>query len=184
VSRLSFRVLMRRLHRWLGLFLTGVLLFYALTGLLLNHRKDFSYFLDRQVTESRVPVTEVRAMRSFIDRYKAQIGRSDDPSVIRIRSAGTIEFLYGSHGKITYVIEPAQGRMRKIEKRERQPWSRLNRLHKVVKTSAFWLAVADFSCLAIVLLTVSGLVLTKVRIQDWILVGSGFLLPVLGWLLA
>ncbi|NOY13255.1 MAG: hypothetical protein GXP51_06110 [Deltaproteobacteria bacterium] len=102
--------LLRKLHRWFGLALAGLILFYCVTGLLLNHRKAFDYFIDKQQTVSRVEQSDTALMRQFIDFYKQQIGRADDPTVIRIRDAQTIEFLYGSHGKTTFIInQPGNG---------------------------------------------------------------------------
>ncbi|MGV1098551.1 PepSY-associated TM helix domain-containing protein [Thiovibrio sp. JS02] len=164
--------LLRDLHRWFGLFFAVLLGFYCLTGILLNHRKDFGYFQEETVTSSRVPVTDPARLRALLDGYKAQIDREDDPAVIRIKD-DTIEFLYGSHGATTYVIDPGKGVMEKVEKRQLQPISRLNDLHKAVKTSALWLAVADMAGLGIVFLAVSGLLLYRYRPLDrWLLSGG------------
>ena len=174
--------LLRRLHRWFGLGVAALVIFYCITGLLLNHRRAFSYFIDRQTTVSKVPVSDTSVMRAFIDLYKQQIGRADDPTVIRIRGSQTIEFLYGSHGKTTYIIYPRKGEMRKIEKSPRQPWHHLNRLHKVFRTSRLWLAIADLACLSILLVTVSGLFILRYRPLDWFLVFGGVALLMIGLL--
>lgn len=172
--------LLRKLHRWFGLALAGLILFYCVTGLLLNHRKAFDYFIDKQQTVSRVEQSDTALMRQFIDFYKQQIGRTDDPTVIRIRDAQTIEFLYGSHGKTTFIINPETGEMKKIEKTPRQPWSRLNNLHKVFKTNNLWLLIADATCIAILLIMLTGLVIFRYRPLDWALVIGGVLLLVVG----
>jgi len=171
--------LLRKLHRWFGLFLAALVIFYCITGLLLNHRKAFSYFIDKQQTVSRVEQSDITLMRNFIEVYKKQIGRSDDPTVIRIRDGRTIEFLYGSHGKTTFLIDPEKGEMTTIEKSPRQPWNRLNSLHKVFKTSTLWLIIADCTCIAVLLITLTGLVILRYRPLDWLLViGGGVLLAV------
>jgi len=170
--------LFRRLHRWCGLLLAGLICFYCLTGLLLNHRRDFGYYLEKIETVSDVPRSDTSLMRSFIETYKRQIGRQDDPAVIRIRGGQAIEFLYGSHGKTTYVIYPDTGKMKRVVKRARQPWVRLNNLHKVVKTSTAWLIVADCTCLAILFLTLSGLLILPYRLLDWLLFLAGLLIPI------
>ncbi len=176
--------LLRKLHRWTGLLIAALVIFYCITGLLLNHRRSFSYFIDRRTTISRVPVSDTAVMRAFIDLYKNQIGRSDDPTVIRIRGAETIEFLYGSHGKTTYIIDPGKGVMTTIEKTPRQPWHRLNSLHKVFRTSGPWLAMADFTALSVLLVTISGLVLFRYRPLDWFLLCGGLVLMIVGLFLA
>ncbi|HEB70229.1 MAG TPA: hypothetical protein ENI88_11515, partial [Desulfobulbus sp.] len=100
--------------------------------------------------------------------------------VIRIRDAKTIEFLYGSHGKTTFIIDPEKGEMTTIKKRPRQPWNRLNSLHKVFKTSTVWLIIADFTCIAILLITLTGLVIFRYHPLDWLLLIGGVLLLLTG----
>ncbi len=173
--------LLRRLHRWFGLVIATLVIFYCITGLLLNHRRSFAYFIDRSTTVSSVPVSDTAVMRAFIDLYKGQIGRTDDPTVIRIRGAETIEFLYGSHGKTTYIIDPRKGEMMRIEKTPRQPWHHLNRLHKVFRTSSLWLVIADFTCLAILLVTLTGLLIFRYHPLDWLLMVVGIALLCMGF---
>ncbi len=173
----SSLLLLRKIHRWFSLLLAGLVLFYCFTGLLLNHRKSFHYFTAKTTTTSKVVQSDTTSMHQFIDFYKKQIGRSDDPAVIRIRGSEAIEFLYGSHGKTTYIITPSTGVMEMIQKNSIQPWKQLNDFHKVFKTSTLWLVIADFTCAAILLITISGLCILKYRPVDWVLVAIGCIVP-------
>jgi len=172
--------LMRKLHRWFGLFLSGLVLFYALTGLLLNHRQAFSYFIDHKQTVSQVPTFDTSAVQEFLRFYQKEIGRADLPRVIRLRDRHTIEFLYGSHGKTTYIINPETGTMRTIQKIPSWPWNQLNAFHKAFKTGKAWLMLADFTALACILLTLSGLIIFRYRLLDWGLLLGGVLLLAAG----
>jgi hypothetical protein len=174
----------RKLHRWVGLILVGFVVFYCVTGLLLNHRRDFDYFQQRQKSVVRVKIQDPRILHDFIDTYKQQINRSDDPRVIRIREDGTIEFLYGSHGRTTYVIEPQAGTMTRIDKSERQPWHWLNRLHKTFKTSGSWLLLTDLVGLLVIFLTLTGLVIFRYTRHDFLLLIGGLVLLLLGMVVA
>lgn len=80
----------RTIHRWAGLFLLGFVLFYSLTGLLLNHRKSFGYFQTRHEAVSEIEIQQQDALNHVIDNYKHQIGRDDDPTVIRLKKGGII----------------------------------------------------------------------------------------------
>ncbi len=174
----------RRLHRWAGLMLAGYVVFYCVTGLLLNHRRDFQYFQQRDRAVSPVMPQDTTVLRAFIDAYKRQINRADDPRVIRIRDNGVIEFLYGAHGKTTYIIDPERGTMARVDKSERQPWHWLNRLHKSFQTSGLWLALTDVVGVLIIFLTLSGLLLFHYTRRDiWLLLGGLFVLG-LGMVLA
>lgn len=176
--------LWRRLHRWAGLLLAAFILFYCLTGLLLNHRKAFDYFIDNHKTVSQVARTDTTRLRDFIETYKRQINRNDDPKVIRIRDGDTIEFLYGSHGRTTYIIHPGEGVMEKIDKQPRQPFARLNGLHKAFKTGPAWLWIADAVTVLVLFLVVTGMVVFRYRPLDYLLVFGGVLLLALGMFVA
>jgi len=123
-------------------------------------------------------------LAAFIDHYRRQIDRPDSPKVIRIKEGGIIEFLYGSHGRTTYVIDPAAGSMTRIDKRDIQPWHWLNRLHKAFKTGPAWVVGADAAALLILLTTASGLLMFRYGKQDWLLLAAGCAILLLGVMLA
>lgn len=166
----------RILHRWTGLLLLGLVVFYCASGLLLNHRRDLSYFIARERSVAQVAAADAAPLHVLLDSYKEEIGRSDDPAVIRIKGDGRLEFLYGSHGKTTYIIDPEAGTMETVEKVYREPWTRLNNLHKVFKTGPLWLAVADLAGLGIFFLGLSGLLLSRLTSRDYLLIAGGLFL--------
>lgn len=171
---------MRKIHRWGSLLLTSFIIFYCATGILLNHRKFFDYFISKEKTRYEVPVSDIALMKSFIEFYKKQINRTDDPTVIRIRRGKTIEFLYGSHGKTTYIINPERGIMEKIEKSPRQPLYWLNSLHKAFKTNTFWVVLTDIVSMVILVITITGLIILRYRMLDYIMVFGGLLIFIIG----
>ena len=146
----------RRWHRVLGAAATLPLVFYGVTGIALNHRKPFGYFQERTVQTREVAPRDVAPLREFIAFYKAQLGRTDDPAVIRIKDERAVEFLYGSHGQTTYTIDPVAGRLTELTKRPREPWTTLNALHKAFKTPAPWAWVSDGVTVAILAALLTG----------------------------
>lgn len=176
--------LWRKIHRWLGLLLAAFTLFYGLTGLLLNHRQFFDQFQNTESSVSKINVQEQAALQQFINGYKQQIGRDDDPSVIRIKEDGVLEFLYGSHGRTTYTVDPKAGTLTRIDKIDQQPWYWLNQLHKSAKTSLFWLLLTDSIALLLTVLLMSGLFLLRFRRQDVLLLLAGAALLLLGMAVA
>ena len=163
----------RLIHRWSGLLLAGCVVFYCATGLLLNHRQRFGYFQKKITTSRQVTIADERPLMDFIASYRRQIDRADSPRVIRIRDNGVIEFLYGSHGRTTYVIDPRAGTMTRIDKQDIEPWQYLNRLHKAWRTSRAWLVLADAAAVLLVLVTISGLFVPRYRRLDWWLLAGG-----------
>lgn len=174
----------RQIHRWIGLLLAGFVIFYCVTGVLLNHRQEFDYFQTKQKNVSVVDVPSLHDIQRFIDTCKKQINRDDNPKVIRIKEGGVIEFLYGSHGRVTYVIDSGVGTMTRIEKLDQQPWNWLNRLHKVSKTSDGWRLLADGVVCVLLLLTLTGLFLLRYSRQDVLLLLGGLGLLFLGFVIA
>jgi hypothetical protein len=185
ISANSSPISWRQIHRWCGLFLASFTIFYCLTGLLLNHRKDFDYFISREKSTVNIASLETSSLHSLLQECRTIIGRSDDPRVIRIPDKDTIEFLYGSHGKTTYKIRPDAAIMEIIEKKPFEPFNWLNSLHKISgEKSVFWLICADLVCLLILLMTISGLTVMRYKRQDYLLLIAGVVALFLGMALA
>jgi len=171
------------LHRWGAMLTTAFLLFYSLSGLILNHRQAFAYFQTSQTEQRAVPQGSLTPINSFIDQYRELIGRDEAPSVIRIKDGKIVELLYGSHGQTTYTIDPGAGTMKVENKSPSQPLFLFNKLHKAAKTGPLWLLASDVLCLALILASLAILATTRYRKVDLCLLATGFLLCLGGALL-
>lgn len=67
--------LLFKLHRWGGLILAAFILFYCVTGILLNHRNAFDYFTIKAHSRGRVEVSDTTALEAFLQQYKTRINR-------------------------------------------------------------------------------------------------------------
>ncbi len=167
----------RKIHRWGGLLVTGFVLFYAVTGILLNHRKTFNYFYRLKVEKTSITPSDTERIREFVKYYKSLIKRRDDPTVIKIKGANTVEFLYGSHGFIRYIVKPEKGEIIRTEKVFVEPLNRLNNiLHKAAKTTVLWVIFSDIFSVVLLVSTIAGLFIFKYRKLDIILLVSGVIL--------
>ncbi len=175
---------LHKTHRWCGLFLAFFILFYSITGILLNHRKSFDYFITKDISVQQISTIDLAPVQQFISHYKKQINRQDDPKIIRIREGKTIEFLYGSHGKTTYVIDPTTGTMQTVSKNPIQPFHWINTLHKAFNSSNLWVGIADLLSVMLCLATISILTVMKYRPRDYLLLAGGILFCSLGVLFA
>ena len=117
-------------------------------------------------------------------RPKQQIGRDDNPTVIRLKKGGIIEFLYGSHGRTTYIIDSIKGLMTRIDKHDQQPWYRLNSLHKSYKVTNSWIWLTDCMAILIILLALSGLIIFRFTRLDLLLLALGGAVMVVGMIAA
>jgi len=176
--------LLRKIHRLSGLACLGALLFYCVTGLLLNHRSVLGYFIERQREESRIERIDAGELTGVLDRYQAATGEKKKPTVVKVKPDGTVELLYGSHGVVTYVFAPGSDRMVRITKRPIEPWNRLNRLHKVFRTGVGWTFLADLAAAGLLLVAVSGIFIFRFRRSDWLALAGGVLLLAAGIMLA
>ncbi|MDD5758679.1 MAG: PepSY-associated TM helix domain-containing protein [Desulfobulbaceae bacterium] len=184
MARAVLSHILHTLHRWAGLLTAAFVLFYSVTGLLLNHRQAFSYFQTSQISHQSVPKTSLSAVNSFIDQYRKEIKRDDAPAVIRIKDGKTIELLYGSHGQTTYSIDPVAGSMEVEAKSPSQPLFFLNNLHKAAKTSILWLVLSDLLSIALIVATTTILFAMRYRPLDLSLLLAGLVLCLAGGLLA
>lgn len=154
-------------HRWLGAVAILPLFFFCITGSLLNHRKFFGYFETKTVENGQTAVRDIGPLKDFISFYQNKIGEKENPSVIRIKNAGTVEFLYGSHGQTTYSIDPEKGLLTKTVKTANNPWQSLNRLHKAFKSPSAWAWISDMISLALIFSFITGLFIPGAWSQCW-----------------
>ena len=172
--------LIKKIHRIGGLTIAVFILYYCVTGVILNHRKSFDYFVTKEKTSQSIDTYDTRDLWTLINFYKKRIGREDDPKVIRINREGTIEFLYGSHGSTTYVISPHEGNVTKIVKNSIEPISQLNNFHKAYKTSVMWATLSDVFVIVVLVVITTGLLLFTFKLKDWMILIAGVLVLIFG----
>jgi len=163
----------RLIHRIGGLFVVGFLLLYTFSGLLLNHRKLFNNFLKESEVVLEKPLTDPQLLRSFVERCKAQIGRTDDPVVIIIRDNQTIDFRYDRHGYESFLLNPGANTITAIKKKAREPWHTMKWLHVAYRTTPLWIVISDIIALLLLLTTFSGLLSLRYRHRDIVVVLGG-----------
>ncbi|MFW8601865.1 hypothetical protein ACOHYD_10340 [Desulfobacterota bacterium M19] len=177
--------LAHKIHRLGGLLTAAFIIFYCLSGIMLNHRQAFSFFYQRQPESRAIKTVSNQAVRDFIGHYQNIIQRPDTPRVIRLRDGGRrLEFLYGFHGRTTYIINQDTGLMEIIHKRPQPGLAWLANLHKAFKTSNIWIYLSDFLSIILCLATLSILVVMRYRFLDLVFLGLGLFLCLGGMLIA
>ncbi|MDH3349133.1 MAG: PepSY-associated TM helix domain-containing protein [Desulfobulbaceae bacterium] len=173
----------RKIHKWVGLLLSGFIVFYCVTGVVMNHRKRFDYFLIREKSFTTVPLADVSHIKLAIEGYAQLTNEQKAPTVVKFKGDGTIELLYGSHGVVTYVIRPEGGTMEKIVKKANNPFHYLDKLHKSYKTTPSWLVLSDIAGILILAVVFSGLAMFRYTNRDIILLVVGICCLVIGALI-
>lgn len=183
----------RILHAWLSAFAFLVLMFFALTGLLLNHPEWFDAKTDAHEVSLTLSTTQLAALQalenpaeSLLQMVRAEttvVGRFkssevlEDEVMIRLTSpSGTTDIsLLRDTGEIFINIEQAT------------TVSLLNDLHRGKDVGAGWRWLIDISAAIILLLSIAGYVLffslkTRKATSLWLTMGSALLIVAFGWL--
>ena len=173
----------RSIHRDLSFFFSGVLLLYAVSGFMLNHKRDFNsdYSIERWSVQLQ-------------GEYPASVAEWDKATVVRhleeIDQAGNYLKHYAPdensvkvfiRGGSTLVVDLRTGQA-EFESIHRRPLlSSLNRMH--YNPSRWWTIFSDVFLVSLVTIVLSGLVMIKGRKGLWgrggIELLAGILIPVL-----
>lgn len=183
----------RSLHAWLSAFAFLVLMFFSLTGLLLNHPEWFesntaSKEVSLQLSSDQLAQVQalenpadwllqtVRAETNVVGRFKSA-ELFDDEAMIRLVSPSgstDISVLLDS-GEIAITTEQAT------------TVSLLNDLHRGKEVGEWWSWLIDISAVIILLLSVAGYVLffslkTRKVTSLWLTASSLLIIVVIGWI--
>ncbi|MDJ0837633.1 MAG: PepSY-associated TM helix domain-containing protein [Acidobacteriota bacterium] len=185
----------RWIHVYMSTALLGLLIFFSITGLLLNHLSWFEHEGDYGETSTPLPPDLLASLREAeepqLKKLEAYIEQSlglQQPRKVDIDlEMGELTFDYplpAGYALVTFIIE--EGVMR-TEHQEGTVLAVLNDLHKGRHTGGIWSWVIDTSAVLMILMAVSGLVIlfqqAKWRLHGLLLVLAGVVLPWLIYLL-
>jgi hypothetical protein len=174
----------RAIHRDLGYFFFGMTIIYALSGIALNHIRDWNpnYIITTREFTVHVPADSSRFSQDFIlgmleqqgegGRYKKHYFPSEDQLKV---------FIEG--GNVTIDLATGDGLIEKI--RRRPIFHQFNYLH--YNPGKWWTTWSDIFAIALMVIAVSGLLILKgrtgiTRRGGWLTL-AGMLLPLLFLLL-
>lgn len=146
------------MHRDLGYFITGILIIYAISGIALNHRKDWNPDY-RQVTE-KIWVEKGRVgpfSKAEIETVLAQFETEPVYKKHFVSKEGIVKvFIEG--GMVVY--DPQEG-LAEMELLIRRPiFYHINKLHMAASNKT-WIWVSDVMSVLLIFVGVSGLFLLK-----------------------
>jgi hypothetical protein len=147
-------------HRDIGYIIAGLTLIYAISGIALNHKNDWNpnYIFDNRPFTSVVSVTRegfnddvaltILDELGFRDEFKASYFPSGNFATI---------FINGGFVRINY--KTGEGSIERISKRPL--FYQINFLH--YNPGKWWKYFSDIYCIALILVTITGLFLVKGR---------------------
>ena len=175
---MKFRKLLRSLHRDFGYLITGMMLIYGISGIALNHRKDWNadYIAVNEVIDwGRVDVLSFEK-ESIMDK----LNLFDQIPVFKkhyIADDGKLK-VFVENGMVTYNPETGLAEMEVLKKRP--VFYQINKLHKTAITPV-WIWVSDLLAVIMIFVAVSGLFLLKgkygLKGRGWWLTLLGFAIP-------
>ena len=155
---MNFRKLIRVLHRDFGYFFFGASIIYAVSGIALNHKRDFnpSYSINRYdinlssaITQDQIDEAWVKDLLNDLDQEK-QYKKHYFPS-----PEGLKVFLH--HGNLDLNLKTQQGVLEII--RKRPLLYEMNLLH--YNPGTWWKWFSDIFCVAWIIISITGLFLIK-----------------------
>ncbi|MGL4779864.1 MAG: PepSY-associated TM helix domain-containing protein [Bacteroidales bacterium] len=178
----KFRKICRIIHRDLSYFLTGIILVYAISGLVLNHKDSFNpdYSIDRvefTVSES-FPRSAGNISEAELNKELEDIKRS--APVMKFYAPKPNEVKVFIKGGSSMVINLSD-RSAVYESIKKRPFfSQINWLHFNPKG---WTIFADLVAIGLILITLTGIFMNKGKNGLWgrggIEVIIGILIPIL-----
>ena len=160
----------RMIHRLTGLFTLIFLIFYAFSGVMLNHRKYFDNFMSVTTTAQEVAM-DPQLLTAFMQSCQQVIGRDDTPEIIFIRDGKAIEIRYGRHDPVLYRIRPDVAILETDTRTYHQPWHGMKWLHVAYQTSPIWVWVTDLVGVVMLVMSLSALFCFHYRKADLWAVG-------------
>ena len=176
----------RTIHRELSFFLSGMVLIYAISGLVMNHRDTINphYSVSRtELTIKEKPIPN-NISRQSIEAIMQQIGVSEQYTKHYFPKENELKvFLKGGS---SLVIDLASGKTIYESLHRRPLLSPMTRLH--YNPGRWWTWFADFFAIGLIVITLTGVIMLKGKRGLWGRGGlellAGILLPILFLLLS
>ncbi len=152
----------RFIHRDLSYFFSGIIVIYAVSGIMLNHKRDFNaeYSISR----------EEFVINNGALKVREEISRED--AISFMEKVGEDEKGYTKHyfpkenqlkifikGGSSLVIDLTNGEAVYEQVRKRPVISAFNRLH--YNPGRWWTVFSDIFALSLLIITITGLILVK-----------------------
>lgn len=157
----------RPVHRDLSFFFAGVLLIYAVSGFMLNHKRDFRSDYSIRRTEMQLsdafPRQQQAWNRDTAERLLAETGQRGSYLKHYFPEAGQLKIFIRGGSSLT--ADLTTGRIVCETIRKRPLLSALNRLH--YNPSRWWTVFSDIFLFSLVLIVLSGLVMQPGRKGLW-----------------
>lgn len=171
----------RIIHRDLGYFLIGTSLIYALSGIALNHLKDWnpSYSVDKIEITTDVDLTKGNTSKEAVIEFLAEYNYSKDYKSHYYPEENYIKIFLGGGSSIVINTESGKGRGEILNKR--LIFYDVNFLH--YNPNKWWMWFSDFYAGGLIVLVLSAFFIVRGKKGVWgrggIYIVLGIIIPIL-----
>jgi hypothetical protein len=147
-------------HRDIGYLIAGLTIIYALSGIALNHKHDWNpnYVFENKSFKTSVPVSRETFTDETAKAILAEVGLDKEFKASYFPS-GTRVTIFVNGGFVQVNALNGEGSVERISKRPL--FYQINFLH--YNPGVWWKYFSDIYCVALILVTITGLFLVKGR---------------------
>jgi hypothetical protein len=170
----------RNLHRDLGYFYIGLIVSFAFSGLMMNHRD--AWHPEKYTTETKTIEVKLPAESEINDEFSEKLGKDlgiDDKFRRQMVKKGAFKMSFENHD---VEIDLKTGKGEIVSFIKTPIISQAMKLHK--STSNFWIYYSDIFALSLITIALTGTIMIKAgkfswKNRGWKLAVAGVVFPLL-----
>lgn len=170
----------RNLHRDLGYFYIGLIVSFAVSGLMMNHRE--SWHPEKYTTETKAIDVKLPAEADINDGFAEDLGKQlgiEDKMRRQMVKKGELKISFENHD-VEIDIKTGKGEIVSFNKTP--IINQAMKLHK--NTSNFWIYYSDIFALSLITIALTGTIMVKAgkfswKQRGWKLALAGILFPLI-----
>lgn len=183
IKATTIRKWLRIIHRDLSFFFSGVILIYAVSGIMLNHRRsinpNYSVKLQEIQAEGVFPMHQSDVSKADVLKMLAPIKEEGNYTKHYFPEAEKLKvFLRGGS---SLEVDTRTGNARYEALKKRPIISQFNRLH--YNPGRWWTVFSDFFAVSLIVITLTGIFMNKGKKGVWgrggIELLAGIIVPIL-----
>ena len=178
---MTLRKLIRVLHRDLGYFFFGLSIIYAISGIALNHLRDFNpnYIIKHYNLELPAPINPSQIDDAWVNNILEEYGISNELKKFYFPADDQVK-AFLKNGNLTIKMSTGEGLLETINKRP--VFNQVNFLH--YNPGVWWKWFSDIFCVAWIIISITGLFIIKsgkhsIKRRGAIWTIAGIIVPIL-----
>lgn len=150
----------RSIHRDLSFFFSGVIIIYAVSGISLNHKREFNphYSISRQQIQLEGTFPQTASVdKPTLENYIEQIAAAETYTRHSEFDGNRLKIFFRGGSSAEINLDTGAATYEKV--RKRPVLGPMNRLH--YNPSKWWTMFSDIFAVALIIITVSGVIMLK-----------------------